>query len=173
MIIQWVTWPYRGTSTNWRNGLTGLLKFSKGKCWVGTTPGTSTFWWYPAGKLIGRKGNTGSGTNQGEQKPALCPCLKEGSSHPDMTSAKSDPTPLLSCSQVPLRVPGPVFGPLAQDMDMLERVQQSATEMMKGQENLYCKEKLRQLELFSQQETQLREDFISVYKDLKQVCKED
>ena len=35
------------------------------------------------------------------------------------------------------------------DMDMLERVQQRTTKMMKGQEHLYYKERLRELELFS------------------------
>lgn len=35
------------------------------------------------------------------------------------------------------------------EMEMLERIQWSATKMMTGLEHLYCEEKLRKLELFS------------------------
>lgn len=47
------------------------------------------------------------------------------------------------------------------DMDMLEKIQQSAREMMTRLEHLYCKKKLRKLELFSLEKGRLK-DIINV-----------
>ncbi|KAK4808964.1 hypothetical protein QYF61_015198 [Mycteria americana] len=55
------------------------------------------------------------------------------------------------------------------DMDILERVQQRATQMIKGLEYLSCEEWLRQLGLFSLEKTRLRRDLINVCKYLNLV----
>ena len=58
------------------------------------------------------------------------------------------------------------------DMDILERVQNRATEMMKGLQHLSCEERLRELGLFSLQQRRLGEDLINVHKYLERRCKE-
>ncbi|KAK4816291.1 hypothetical protein QYF61_014589 [Mycteria americana] len=59
------------------------------------------------------------------------------------------------------------------DMDILERVQQRATEMMKGLEHLSYQERLRELGLFSLLKGMFRGDLINVHKYLKGVYIED
>ncbi|KAK4814469.1 LOW QUALITY PROTEIN: hypothetical protein QYF61_018987 [Mycteria americana] len=52
------------------------------------------------------------------------------------------------------------------DMDILERVQRRATNMIKGLERLLYEERLRAPQLFSSEKRRLREDLINVYKYL-------
>jgi len=56
-------------------------------------------------------------------------------------------------------------------MNMLERVQGRATEMMQGMEHLSYKERLRELGLFSLQKTSLQGDLIESFQYLKGDCK--
>lgn len=80
LIHQRVELTHRGSSTSWRNGLTGTswssTRNAKSYIWGGMTPGRSTSW---GSTQLESKFNCG---HQIEYGPAMCPVCKEGQWYP-------------------------------------------------------------------------------------------
>jgi len=78
------------------------------------------------------------------------------------------------CSALPR--PGvlcPVLGSSVKESELLERGQQKAAKIIKGQKHLSYEGRLIELGLFSLEKTKPKSNLIKVYKYLKGGCKED
>ena len=64
-----------------------------------------------------------------------------------------------------------LYSALGEDVDLLEQVQRSATEMIRGIEHLSYEERLRALGLFSLEKRRLWRDLITAFQYLKEACK--
>ncbi|GAB0185814.1 hypothetical protein GRJ2_001046700 [Grus japonensis] len=61
-----------------------------------------------------------------------------------------------------------LWGPqYRRDMELLERVQRRATELIRGLEHLSCEDSLRELGLFSLEKTKFQRDLIAAFQYLK------
>jgi len=101
-------------------------------------------------------------SNNGEQDHGLQP---RGA-----TSRDGDVIIPIGAGQASAGVLCPVLIPTIQKRYSLKRVQRRATKMIKGLENLLCKERLRGLGLFSLKKTRLGGNLITVLQYLKDIC---
>ncbi|KAK4826123.1 LOW QUALITY PROTEIN: hypothetical protein QYF61_005275 [Mycteria americana] len=127
-------------------------QFNKGKCQVlhlGTDPGTHTCWWLTSWRAALQKSPEGPGGHLPDHEPATCPYPKEGQRYPGLHRR--------NVASRLREVILPLYSALyKRDMDILERLQQKATTMMKGLEHLSYEERLRELGLFSLEKRRLR-----------------
>ncbi|KAK4811158.1 hypothetical protein QYF61_019789 [Mycteria americana] len=123
-----------------------LMKFNKGKCQVLPLGKNNPMHQYMLGATqlessFAEKDLGGLGGHQVEHEPAMCHCSREGSRRSVASRSREMILPLYSALVRPhLESCVQFWAPqYRRDKDILERVQQRATKMMKGQEHLsYC-----------------------------------